>query len=50
MGTPLRPAEFIDVRYLQKLFQKHMANYEPADPLYEEYIDSKGRTRRRKVR
>jgi len=31
-----------------KLFQKHMKNYEPVDPLYEEYIDSKGRTRRRK--
>lgn len=27
-----------------------MKNYEPADPLYETYVDNKGKTRRRKVR
>jgi len=30
------------------VFEKHMKNYEPADPLYEEYVDNKGKTRRRK--
>jgi hypothetical protein len=32
------------------LFEQHLNNYQPADPLYEEYVDKKGRTRRRKVR
>jgi len=30
------------------LFEKHLKNYEPADPLYETYTDNKGRTKRRK--
>jgi hypothetical protein len=30
------------------IFAKHMKNYEPVDPLYEDYVDKKGRTRRRK--
>ena len=34
----------------KKLFQKNLAEYTPADPLYETYVDKKGRERRRKVR
>jgi len=30
------------------LFEKHMKNYEPADPLYETYTDNKGKLKRRK--
>jgi len=30
------------------LFEKHITGYQPVDPLYEEYVDQKGRTRRRK--
>ncbi|EKM58447.1 uncharacterized protein PHACADRAFT_117417 [Phanerochaete carnosa HHB-10118-sp] len=32
----------------RKLFQKNLAQYQPADPLYETYVDKKGRERRRK--
>lgn len=31
-----------------KLFEKHLKQYEPVDPLYETYTDNKGRQRRRK--
>jgi len=31
-----------------KLFEKHIQQYAPADPLYETYTDNKGRTKRRK--
>jgi len=31
-----------------KLFEKHLEQYTPADPLYEEYTDAKGRTKRRR--
>ncbi|KAG9095372.1 hypothetical protein FRC06_009858 [Ceratobasidium sp. 370] len=31
-----------------KVFEKHMNNYTPADPLYEEYTDERGRKMRRK--
>lgn len=31
-----------------KLFKKHLRNYEPADPMYETYVDKKGRTKRRR--
>ncbi|KAF8589011.1 hypothetical protein K439DRAFT_1658158 [Ramaria rubella] len=30
------------------LFEKHMKNYEPADPLYETYTDKKGKLKKRK--
>jgi len=33
-----------------KLFEKHLQQYEPADPLYETYTDDNGRQKRRKVR
>ena len=33
-----------------KLFEKHLQQYEPVDPLYETYADENGRQRRRKVR
>lgn len=33
-----------------KLFAHHLEHYTPADPLYEEYVDKRGRTKRRKVR
>ncbi|KAI0346060.1 hypothetical protein BDW22DRAFT_1352048 [Trametopsis cervina] len=36
------------VKIGRKLFSKHMEQYQPADPLYETYIDKKGRERRRK--
>ena len=32
-----------------KLFEQHLRQYEPADPVYETYIDNKGKERRRKV-
>lgn len=35
--------------YGKKLFEKHLKDYEPKDPLYETYTDNKGRQRRRKV-
>ncbi|CAE6465448.1 hypothetical protein ACGC1H_002544 [Rhizoctonia solani] len=31
-----------------KVFETHMQNYTPADPLYEEYTDERGRKKRRK--
>ncbi|KAF8269562.1 hypothetical protein EI94DRAFT_1778227 [Lactarius quietus] len=31
-----------------KLFTRHLEQYTPADPLYEEYVDKRGRTKRRK--
>ncbi|KAB5591506.1 hypothetical protein CTheo_5063 [Ceratobasidium theobromae] len=31
-----------------KVFEEHLKNYTPADPLYEEYVDERGRTKRRK--
>ncbi|CAE6459695.1 unnamed protein product [Rhizoctonia solani] len=31
-----------------KVFETHMQNYTPADPLYEEYTDEQGRKKRRK--
>ncbi|KAG8777567.1 hypothetical protein FRC12_000310 [Ceratobasidium sp. 428] len=31
-----------------KVFEKHLANYTPTDPLYEEYTDERGRKQRRK--
>ena len=34
----------------RKVFERNLQNYEPKDPLYETYVDSKGRERRRKVR
>ena len=33
-----------------KLFSRHLEHYTPEDPLYEEYVDKRGRTKRRKVR
>ena len=33
----------------KKLFAAHLEQYAPADPLYEEYVDDKGRKKRRKV-
>ncbi|KAI0051043.1 hypothetical protein FA95DRAFT_1461976, partial [Auriscalpium vulgare] len=35
-------------KYGRGLFAKHIAQYQPQDPLYETYVDSKGRSRRRK--
>jgi hypothetical protein len=32
-----------------KLFEKHLEQYTPADPLYEDYTDAKGRKKRRRV-
>ncbi|KZT07584.1 uncharacterized protein LAESUDRAFT_724533 [Laetiporus sulphureus 93-53] len=32
----------------RKLFEKHLQNYTPEDPLYETYTDKRGRQRRRK--
>ena len=31
------------------VFEKHLKNYEPEDPYYEEYVDKKGKKRTRKV-
>jgi len=33
-----------------KLFAKHIEQYTPQDPMYEEYADERGRKKRRKVR
>lgn len=33
----------------KKLFAQQIQNFEPQDPLYETYTDSKGRQKRRKV-
>jgi hypothetical protein len=33
----------------RKLFAAHIEQYAPADPLYEYYVDKKGRKKRRKV-
>ena len=33
-----------------KVFEKHLKQYEPVDPVYETYIDDNGREKRRKVR
>lgn len=32
-----------------KLFEKHLEQYEPKDPLYETFKDEKGKKKRRKV-
>ncbi|KAI0264499.1 hypothetical protein BC834DRAFT_883395 [Gloeopeniophorella convolvens] len=32
----------------RKLFARHLQQYTPADPLYENYVDKRGRTKRRK--
>jgi hypothetical protein len=32
-----------------KLFEKHLQNYEPRDPVYETYVDKKGREKKRRV-
>lgn len=34
----------------KRLFARNLEQYTPADPLYEEYVDERGRTKRRKVR
>lgn len=34
----------------RSLFEKHLDNYTPTDPLYETYVDKKGKERRRRVR
>ena len=34
----------------KKLFEAHMEKYAPADPLYEYYIDDRGKKRKRRVR
>ncbi|KAN0138967.1 hypothetical protein V8E53_003355 [Lactarius tabidus] len=31
-----------------KLFSRHLEHYTPTDPLYEDYVDKRGRTKRRK--
>ncbi|KAG9030699.1 hypothetical protein FS837_003194, partial [Tulasnella sp. UAMH 9824] len=31
-----------------KVLEQHLKGYEPKDPLYEEYVDDRGKTRRRK--
>jgi hypothetical protein len=33
-----------------KLFQQHVQQYAPVDPLYETYTDANGKQHRRKVR
>ncbi|KAJ2922851.1 hypothetical protein H1R20_g14236, partial [Candolleomyces eurysporus] len=33
----------------KKLFENHLENYAPADPLYEFYTDEQGRQKRRKA-
>jgi len=35
-------------RYGLQLFQKHIKQYEPVDPMYETYVDNRGRTKRRR--
>ena len=32
-----------------KLFEKHLQKYEPRDPVYENYVDDRGRQNRRRV-
>lgn len=34
----------------KKLFAKHLEKYTPEDPLYEFYINKKGKQKRRKVK
>jgi len=41
-------AEQIAKKVGLKLFEKHLEQYTPADPLYEEYTDEKGKKKRRK--
>ncbi|KAF9801119.1 hypothetical protein IEO21_10202 [Rhodonia placenta] len=41
------PPDFL-VSSGKKLFEKHLHQYSPADPLYETYTDKRGRQRRRK--
>ncbi|EJU04563.1 hypothetical protein DACRYDRAFT_47767 [Dacryopinax primogenitus] len=41
-------AEELARRYGVGLFKKHIAQYEPSDPMYETYVDKKGRTKRRR--
>lgn len=33
----------------KRLFEKHLEQYAPADPLYEYYTNAKGKKKRRKV-
>jgi hypothetical protein len=33
----------------KKLFEKHLEQYAPSDPLYEFYVDDRGKKQRRKV-
>jgi hypothetical protein len=33
----------------KRLFEKHIEQYAPPDPLYESYMDEKGREKRRQV-
>jgi len=33
----------------KQLFSKHLEQYAPVDPLYEQYVDDRGRKKRRKV-
>lgn len=51
-GSLLATMAYSDVARMAglKLFEKHLKQYEPVDPLYETYTDNKGRQKRRKVR
>ena len=42
-------SEVLFKKYGRGLFEKHVKGYEPQDPLYEEYVDKKGRTKKRRV-
>ncbi|KAI0065556.1 hypothetical protein BV25DRAFT_1706407 [Artomyces pyxidatus] len=42
------PAPAILEKTGKRLFARHIAQYSPEDPLYETYIDKRGRTKRRK--
>lgn len=33
----------------KKLFERHLQQYAPTDPMYESYVDAKGKERRRRV-
>jgi len=33
----------------KKLFERHLEQYAPVDPLYETYVDKNGKQKRRKV-
>lgn len=33
----------------KRLFEKHLEQYAPPDPLYESYMNDRGQTKRRKV-